>query len=616
MTGGSRPPGTPEMLGGRLALHWGCRIAGRAWMLVHPAGALHHRGGLPLAIGLTALDALQARLLQRGWFDTPWGAVVRAALDALDAAVVTGFAPPRSFKWSSGGGVQVPGASAAVMTAYRTGALPALAAIAPSTVAVGAARAARGRPVELADLVTWPAWDLALGSGFAAVERSQIRRRSAREGERRVAAGEQAFLAGRRAWIRADGHLRLLDQLEGFGLALHDMPGVDLSDARELDVRGKIDRIVAAPESGQHAYLAALLRQFEERRRRETHLVADRLTLAELPAGYGELLLNPHQTRRLWDALTVLGVAGHLRLQVLEQISRGLDVELLLRVTSTRTLDNGPPVAVTMKLETGTPTWRVEFVTLGLVLAGAHDLTLTRPAPGQVPLPIGLSAVAVSCVAAALAEWRVRRRGSQAAPAAALVGFGPALFIAVRGTRRMRSAYTEEGVAIYPGVWAFTGIGYLLGFYASRMTLSQKGVLAAGVASQLGASWLSSVRPRSKLAFAGELIWVSAAMVGGFLLSGLLDRVTARVAAENEQQTTDHAHEQWLAGWAFQQHKALAMHDLGRRILNQARPENDRQRSKLRDAHAEHRRQATGLRRAAAHQLPGEWLSSPQSGGT
>jgi hypothetical protein len=170
------------------------------------------------------------------------------------------------------------------------------------------------------------------------------------------------------------------------------------------------------------------------------------------------------------------------------RISRGMDTELTLHIASGSSLNAGPPVVVTLKLPTGSPSWRIEFVTLGLLLAGAHSVQVSGY--GRTPKVVNLTAAVTSCTAAGLAEWLVRRKGSGAAPAAALAGFGPSLLAAIWGTRRMRAPRTPDGVAIYPGVWAFTGISYVLGFYAGRMTPTLKGSLAAGVGIQLAGSWL------------------------------------------------------------------------------------------------------------------------------
>ena len=128
-----------------------------------------------------------------------------------------------------------------------------------------------------------------------------------------AAAGEQGYLAGRRAWVRE--HLRLLDRLQRFGLRIVDVPGVQLATARELDELSKTVRLVDPPAPGRPAFLAALLQQYELDRKL-SHVIADRVAVADLPPNDGQLLLTPHQTRRLWDALTLLGVAGRLTVEV------------------------------------------------------------------------------------------------------------------------------------------------------------------------------------------------------------------------------------------------------------------------------------------------------------
>jgi hypothetical protein len=436
-------------------------------------------------------------------------------------------------------------------------------------------RAARGEPIQLVDLVQWPIWTATLGKLFSLTEKSQVRRRSEREAERRRAAGEQGFLAGRRAWVQE--HLMLLDRLENFGLNIRHVPGVQLASARELDSLAKDVRIVALPEPGRPAFLAALLHQYE-RDQALTHHIEDRLALIEPPAEQGQELLNAHQPRLLWDALTMLGVAGQLRVRITERISRGLDTDLTLHITSTRTLRNGPPTDIILTLPTGTPAWRVEFVTLGLVLAGAHCTQFWGT--GKVPMPINLGSVAT------------------------LTAFAPALFIAIFGTPRMRSTHTASGVAQYPGLWALIGVNYVSGFYASRMVTPLKGLLAGGIAAQLTASWLSSPRPRSSSAFGAELVWASATLIAGIRLARALGKLSARVAKENERQTSEHAQSQWMAGWAHQHREAELLHELAGHTIDQAQPETRSHLDEIEGARHEHLQLAEDLSRAARSPAP------------
>lgn len=344
-----------------IELHWGCRVAARCWMLIHPAGALRHRHGVRLAAALLALDVYQARQLRSHRFDSSRGKALQIVLDTADAAVTTALAPSTALAAQACGGVQVVSAPLAAVTAYEAGAVRSLAAVLPATAAVGVVRALRREPLNLVDLVTWPVWTATLGTMLAATEQAQIRRRSAREEERRSAAGEQGFLSGRRAWVRA--HLALLDRLENFGLNILGVPGVELATAQELDSLAKRVRVVARPEPGRPAFLAALLQQYE-RDQALTHRIEERLALAELSPEDGQLLLTGHQSRLLWDGLAVLRVAGELRVEVQDRISRGLDTEATLHLSYSRTLDGGPGGGAILTLPTGSPSWRVEFVTL------------------------------------------------------------------------------------------------------------------------------------------------------------------------------------------------------------------------------------------------------------
>jgi hypothetical protein len=183
--------------------------------------------------------------------------------------------------------------------------------------------------------------------------------------------------------------------------------------------------------------------------------------------------------------------------------------------------------------------------------------------------------------AAAVAEWSVRRFGSEAATPAAMTGIAPALFIARYGAKSMRVARSADDINFYPGTWAFTGISYLLGFYAGRMTGALRATLIAGVGTLVATSWFSSPKPRSISTFAAELIWSSAAMVGGSRLAGLLDKLSARVAADNEKETQLHAGEQWAEGWTRQHRKAETIYQSARETVYSARPETTEQNSEV-----------------------------------
>ena len=162
-----RNEGSPEVFDDRLALHYGGRVALHG-CCSHPGGALHHKSGRRMAIALVALDMFEARLLRAGRFDERSGRALRVALDALDAAFAESAV--RS-KWPAGGGSQALPIPMTVETAYRHGALRALRAVAPATIAVTAVRAARGRPLFPSDLLLWPSSQIAMGKLCSRTER-------------------------------------------------------------------------------------------------------------------------------------------------------------------------------------------------------------------------------------------------------------------------------------------------------------------------------------------------------------------------------------------------------------------------------------------------------------
>jgi hypothetical protein len=489
-------------------------------------------------------------------------------LDAIDAAIAEGTI---TSQWPPGGGSQAIPIPMATEAAYRYGVLRSAAMVTPATIAVAAVRATRDRQFNLSDVLLWPALQIAVGKLFSLTEKAQIRRRSEREEQRRKAAGEQAVLGGKRAWIAANLHL--LDRLENFGLNIRHVPGVQLASARELDELAKTVRQLPLPEPGQRAYLAALLHRYEDDQS-TTHRLEDRLTVVGPPGADGQLLLTEHQTRVLWDALTLVGVAGRMRIRVSDKISRGLDTELVLEITSTRTLNDGPPARLTLRLPTGLPAWRVEFVTVGLGLAGVHIPILCLPGGGMtIPWRTGLMAMALDGLGAAVAEGCVRRFGSQAAPGAAVSAIVPALFIARYGAKDMEFDRSADGINFYPGTWAFTGISYLLGFYATRMKGALRLALMGGVGTLIATTWLSSRKPRNLSTFAAELIWSAAAMIGGGRLAVVLAKLSARVAADHEKETREHAADQWMTGWMVQHHEAELIQDKARQTIEQARPE-------------------------------------------
>lgn len=409
-----------EVVGGRVALHWIGRISTRAWMLLHPGGALHNERGRWLAGAAAVLDITESVWLRRGMFDGPRGQVRRSALDALDAAV--GEATITSM-WPPGGGSQVLALPLATETAYRFGVRRAATLVTPATLVVAGVRALRSRPFQLSDILLWPSLQIGAGKLFAMTERAQIRRRSDHELQRRQAAGEQRALAGERAWVSAN--LELLDRLEPFSLSIRHVPGVELARAQDEDSAAKTIRQVSLPEPGRRAYLAALLYRFEDHCS-TTHRIEERLTVATLAAADQQILLTGHQSRLLWDALALKGVAGRLHVRVSQNTSRGLDSEVVLDIVSSRTVDNGPTTRFSVRLPTGLPAWRVEFVTVGLLLAGAYPPILCLPGGGTtIPWRIGLLTMGLDWAAAATAEWSVRRLGSEAAPPAAMAGIVP-----------------------------------------------------------------------------------------------------------------------------------------------------------------------------------------------
>lgn len=237
------------------------------------------------------------------------------------------------------------------------------------------------------------------------------------------------------------------------------------------------------------------------------------------------------------------------------------------------------------------------------MLAGAHALTLGRPGAGQVPPPVVYTAFASSCIAAGVAESRVRRHGSDAAPSAALTGLGPALFTALVATRRMRSAH-PQGIGLYPGIWALTGIGYIVGFYIPRMSGRLRAVLASGIGAQMLISWFASPRPRSAGSFWGELVWSAIATIGGHRLAEGLSRLSARVVNENEQGTTEHSQTQWERGWAHQQRESELLHQLARETMDAAGPSNAQHEAMLDAARREYAHLADDIGAAAAPPAP------------
>lgn len=578
----------------RITLHLGCRLPNRLFMMANPLGPLFHRRGRRVGTALVLIDLVQAALLRRGVLDTRLGLGGRLAMDALDAAVVVGLS---RFDAACGCGALLDTAPLVMETAYRDGVGAAIAAAAPAVVTVGTVRVVRGRPAGLGDLVFWPGVQIAAGRLCRLVERAQIQRRTNRETTRRQATGEQAFLHGRRAWTHTN--LRLLDRLERFGLRILDIPGVQLASAHQLDNLAKTARVIPPPTPGQPAYLTALLQQYEEHRR-TSHHITDRIHLTE-PTN-GQTLLTPHQTRRLWDALTILGVAGQLTIHTTHHTNRGLDTELTLHIASSHTTNNGPPIHTTLHLPTGTPAWRLEFVTLGLLVAGAYHLLVCLPWPAGVAVSwrVGATCALANAAAAALAEWRVRRHGSEAAPGAVLPGLGPALLMAAWGARRLGVRHTVAGISVFPGIWALNGIGFLVGFYLKRLDPRRKALLAAAVAAHLTVTWRGGYHPRSLSVFALDLLtWTATTTFAGARLAAALARLGSGVVAANERQTAAHAREQAAAGWAAQQREAELLHELAGRAIDQARPRTDQQRDRIREARRQHERLADDLRRAA-----------------
>jgi hypothetical protein len=541
---------------------------------------------------LAVNDLAQAVMLHRGLLDNGWGRWLRVAADTVDAALVAALAPEDG---PAGCGALVPTASFAGEAAYLRGPLQVVATVTPASIAVGAVRAIRGRPVLVGDLVLWPAVGAAAGKLLAVTEAQQIRRRERMELDRRRAAGQEGLLTGRRQWVRSNG--RLLDRLARFGARIADVPGVNLDSARMLYARAADQKDVDPPQPGFPTLLEALLRQYEIDRAR-THVIAHRLVVEELAEDDGELLLDGYQSQRLWDTLDQLGVCGHLRVAVVGLVKRGLGTDIAVTISSSRSMINDNPVTEELELPTGAKSWRVELVTLGLLLAGIYQLSACGPGGCQVHWSAGAGCLTASCASAAAAEWRVRRRGSDAAPGAALVGLGPSLLMAVWGSRRMRHTHSPQGLSYYPGLGALTGISFILAFYISTMTTRERVMLVAGLIVQLGTSWLSSPEPRDRLVFWSELIWTAGAMVGSAGLATTARKASDSIADELADGTRAYAMDQRLAGWASQQRAARALHELAHSYLEQAKPHDEEERTTIAKAREEHRQLGIALRNA------------------
>jgi hypothetical protein len=584
----------------RAALHLLCRLPNKLFMLVNPLGPLNHRAGRRAGVALLGIDLLQAWLLRHGELDGRWSHRLRIAMDILSSTVVVGMS---RFDTACGCQALFDVAPVVMETAYRRGPRTAIRTVAPIALTIGATRIAKGRRPGAGDLAAWSALPVLGGMVWAKAERSQVRRRSEREAIRRRAAGEQRFLDGRRAWISS--HLRLLDRLEHFGMRIADIPGVELASAQELDQLAKDARNVEPPAPGRAAFLAALLHQYESEQRL-THHIEDRLALGDVPLEHARRLLTATQTRRLWDALTLMGVAGDLTVTVTDEVHRGLDIDLTVHINCSRTLHNGPPAQLTLKLPAGTPSWRLEFVTLGLLLASTYELLVCMAPPAGVAVSwgVGGACTAASAAAALAAERQVRRKGSDAAPDAALLGLGPALLMAAWGPRRLGMPHNDAGISVFPGLWALNGIGYLLGYYAPRMTPARKAQLAAGLAVHLATTWFGGHHPRSASIFLLDLLnWTATTIIAGAWLASALDKLRNCITIESDKQTAEHAAQQWLAGWGYQHREAELMNDLARHTMERARPETSRHQQKLRKARQEFNRLVDDVRRAARPDL-------------
>ena len=152
---------------------------------------------------------------------------------------------------------------------------------------------------------------------------------------------------------------------------------------------------------------------------------------------------------------------------------------------------------------------------------------------------------------------------------------------------------------MFPGIWSLNGVGFLLSFYASRMSAFNKLSLAAAVGLHLAFTWFGGHHPRSRSVFILDLLnWTVTTAFAGARLAVIFGKLSARITAESEQQTANHARDQRMAGWTHQHREAELLHDLARQTMDQAQLETQRHRDKIRRAREEHDRLADDLSRA------------------
>jgi hypothetical protein len=489
-------------------MHYSLRVATRAFQAVNPMGAAQRPATRMLAGVFAGWDVALGRALRAGRIGYP----TRLAFDALDVAVWTGA----EREASSYTAALLPACPALVELGYDLGGRRAVAAAALPFLSSAAVRVLLKRRVAAANVI-WPA--LAVGAGvlLRQLEDRAIARRKADE-ELSIGALERA--AADRGRVRAVQDLAVThDQVQ------HSLYVLQTAAAEELRARISAHKHEYFASRTNVSLLVTSALDDYSALRRALSPVLDAQVWFDHEPGAEDVLLVPMQVESLFSALDDIAVRGPVRTYV---VATGPAGEPRLRVGDW--LITLPP--------TSRSAWRIDLSVGGLVVQGAHTLTMLDPAVGAVHPAVTVASTCLSWGAAAVGE-ALLRRGLAVRPFVVESGAAGAVMHGVGATLAMRRPFEANGAARYPGPTGFTWWAVNAVVHWDTLPPATRRRIAATATAGLVASWFAAPEPRQPNAFLTEMLWAGAAVVGARALASDVRERSAAVRAELDRAAGD-----------------------------------------------------------------------------
>jgi hypothetical protein len=422
----------------------------------------------------------------------------RLSLDALDTAVWS-FAPYPDGYWDYAVLPGVPlGVEAGLGHRWRGMVVPMVSAAVTSL-----ARRSRSRPVQLAPFL-WQGLAVIGGAGFNRYNR-RVRADIERSAEEKLAANEaRATLAGQNAV--AMGADTVIDQIQSIApLFGRPTPG---SALHELVDGWK----AALAEATQHraAYLGTVLAAWQ--RSHNVHPDLQRRVDLDVAPGHGTVLLTARQAEALQRAVSAMNLRGQLPVRVSDpdaiRAAPGRRIDLLIGER-----------LVPVPADADVPPRSPDFGPVGLAMAACMYARLAMPTAERVPVYVVAPLMATTAAAAAIAENRLRKRGSAAQDevhAMALTIAGVATGLAARTARR---PFKPSGGQNFPYYSTLTIPMILYAFQHRDLSPRFRWLTPAGLAAIIGGGWILTPRPRQFGQFLLSLSWPLSGLVAGLKVS-------------------------------------------------------------------------------------------------